>query len=83
MRGIQDILQKRPHTAIVLHGSRLWDVVFYVPLDPQVKAQHVIDYLIAQHTGDLTDDHLCLWLLLLRTESSVDFFAAAMACAVP
>lgn len=73
MEEVQRVLQTHPRAAVVLGRSRLWDIVFYVSIDPQVKAQHVIDYLIALHSGNFTFDHLRIWLLLLQIESYVDF----------
>lgn len=72
-RCIQRILRMRPYIVIVVHGSRLWGLVFYVSFDPAVKAQHVVDYLVAMRARDLTCAQLGLWLQLLRSESYGDF----------
>lgn len=73
MMGIQHILQTHPRAAVVLYNCRLWDVVFYISFDTAVKAQHVIQYLVAVHAGDVTQAQGNLWLQLLRIESYVDF----------
>ena len=73
MIRIQQVLQTHPHTAILLHQSPLWDVIFHISLYPERKADHVVEYLVAVHNGGLCQSVCLYWLQLLRIECYVDF----------
>ena len=73
MCRIQQVLQMHPRTALVLHRSPRWDVVFHISLHPAAKADHVVDYLIAVHNDGVCPSVRIYWLQLLRIECYVDF----------
>ena len=73
MRLIQQVLRTHPRTAVVLHRSPLWDVVFHISLHPTTKANHVVEYLVAVHNDGLSPSVRLYWLQLLRIECYVDF----------